>query len=93
MLHRRRRQKALRRPSTYINFDKVLANSNHTSLPLTNAPQMVYQISIPRTEDDRRPHLPVRPSQLHGLQLDVSLAHPRKLMKKLKFYILLHRDN
>lgn len=44
-------QKILRRPSTYINLDKVLANSNHTFPPLTNFPQMVYQIS---TSDSSR---------------------------------------
>ena len=43
--HAKHSQKILRRPSTYINLDKVLANSNHTFPPLTNFPQMVYQIS------------------------------------------------
>lgn len=44
-------QRILRRPSTYVNLDKVLANSNHTFPPLTNFPQMVYQIS---TSDSSR---------------------------------------
>ena len=43
---------SLRRPSTYMNLDQALANTNYTPFPpISNFPQMVYQI---RTSDSLR---------------------------------------
>ncbi|KJA22681.1 hypothetical protein HYPSUDRAFT_164321 [Hypholoma sublateritium FD-334 SS-4] len=49
-------RETFRRPSVYINLEKVLAKHNSTFPPLFNFPQMVYQISSRNrrmTEDDR----------------------------------------
>ncbi|KAF9045150.1 hypothetical protein BJ165DRAFT_137958 [Panaeolus papilionaceus] len=43
--------KPLRRPSTYVNLDRVLAGSNHTFDPIINFPQTIYQI---KTDDPKR---------------------------------------
>ena len=62
--------RALRRPSQYMNLDKVLANSTYTFPPITNFPPVTFQMKVGDSRRRMREDERGRPTKLGAVYPD-----------------------